>query len=99
MLQALWLLLHFSHYFATFREVKQRDKTMTTAPTTIRLIKVGDYLEAYEQDAKTLARELNLILLNSESKPMVFFVDDLFQWEKDKLSASGYRLEIQNQSA
>ena len=68
-----------------------------SAPGSILLFRLGDFYEAFYQDAITLAKELDLTLTKRQEIPMAGVPFHSSEGYIDKLVAKGYRVAIAEQ--
>ncbi len=68
------------------------------AQDAILFFRMGDFYEAFYEDAKILAKELNLTLTSRQDIPMSGFPHHTSEGYVDKLIAKGYRVAIAEQT-
>jgi DNA mismatch repair protein MutS len=67
------------------------------APETILLFRLGDFYEAFYEDAEVLAKELDLTLTKRQEIPMAGVPHHMGDTYIDRLVAKGYRVSIAEQ--
>lgn len=61
----------------------------------MKLKKEGDFWEAYDEDAKTLAKECGLTLTKRRERPMTGFPYHMFNGIIEKLKKAGIEVETE----
>ena len=67
------------------------------APDTILLFRLGDFYEAFYEDAELLSKELDLTLTKRQEIPMAGVPHHMCDTYVDRLVAKGFRVSIANQ--
>jgi len=67
------------------------------APDTILLFRLGDFYEAFYEDAELLSKELDLTLTKRQEIPMAGVPHHMGETYVDRLVAKGYRVSIAEQ--
>ena len=67
------------------------------APETVLFFRLGDFYEAFYDDAETLSRELDLTLTKRQDIPMAGIPHHICDTYIDRLVAKGYRVAIAEQ--
>ena len=79
----------------TARELKEYNEIKAQYPTTVLLFRVGDFYEAYFEDAKNLVKATQITLAQqSDGTPMAGFPFHALDTYLPKLVRNGHRVAI-----
>lgn len=77
--------------------MQQYDQLKAQCPDAILLFRIGDFFEAFDEDAKTVARVLGLPLTSRGVRPMAGFPHHQIQSYTHKLIQAGLRVAVRDQ--
>jgi len=69
-----------------------------SAPDTLLFFRLGDFYEAFYEDAEVLARELDLTLTKRQGTPMAGVPHHIIETYIDRLVGKGYRVALAEQT-